>query len=106
MAFFNAREIIEEIARDYGKLVQEELDVKNIYLYGSYAKGTYTEDSDIDIAVVGDDFSGDPIKDTLMLMRIRRKIDYRIEPRPFKTCDFNSSNPFSKEIIETGIMIM
>jgi len=56
--------------------------------------------------VVGDDFTGDPIQDTLVLMKIRRKIDNRIEPRPFKTCYFNSSNPFTKEIIETGIMIM
>lgn len=106
MASFNTREIIEEIARDFGRLVQEELDVKNIYLYGSYAKGTYSQDSDIDIAVVGDDFTGDPIEDTLILMKIRRKIDNRIEPRPFRTCDFNSSNPFSEEIIESGILIM
>ena len=106
MASFNTRERIEEIAREYGALVKEELDVKGIYLYGSYARGTYTSDSDIDIAVVGDDFTGDPIEDTLLLMKIRRKIDNRIEPRPFKTCDFNSSNPFVKEIIETGIMII
>lgn len=106
MASINSREVIEEIARDFGKLVIEELDVKNIYLYGSYAKENYTEDSDIDIAIVGDDFTGDPIEDTLILMRIRRKIDNRIEPRPFRTCDFNSSNPFSKEIIDTGIRIM
>lgn len=36
---------------------REEMDVKHIYLYGSYAKGNYSSDSDIDIAVVGDDFS-------------------------------------------------
>ena len=53
MASFDTRERVKEIAREYGKLVKEELDVKNIYLYGSYAKGTYTSDSDIDIAVVG-----------------------------------------------------
>lgn len=106
MASFDTRERIEEIAREYGRLVKEELGVKNIYLYGSYAKGTYTSDSDIDIAVVGDNFTGDPIEDTLMLMKIRRKIDNRIEPRPFKSCDFNSSNPLAKEIIDTGIMIM
>lgn len=105
MASFGTREGIEEIAREYGKLVKEELDVKGIYLYGSYAKGTYTPNSDIDIAVVGDDFTGEPIDDTLMLMRIRRKIDYRIEPRPFKTKDFNQSNPFAKEIMDTGIVI-
>ncbi|CCQ97208.1 conserved hypothetical protein [[Clostridium] ultunense Esp] len=35
MASFNTREPIEEIARKYGKLVKKELDVKNIYLFGS-----------------------------------------------------------------------
>lgn len=106
MASFNTREKIEEIAREFGKLVQKELDVKNIYLYGSYVRGTYSEDSDIDVAVIGDDFTGDPIEDTMALMRIRRKIDNRIEPRPFRTSDFNVTNPLSKEIIETGIMII
>ncbi len=39
--------------------------------------------SDIDVAVVGDNFTGDPVEDILTHMRMRRKIDYRIEPRPF-----------------------
>jgi predicted nucleotidyltransferase len=106
MASFSSREVAEEIARSFGKLVQKELDVKNIYLYGSYAKGNFSKDSDIDIAVIGDDFIGDPIEDTMLLMRIRRKVDYRIEPRPFRTSDFNKSNPISKEIMETGVLIM
>src|SRR5690625_3341996 len=106
MASFDTRKVVEQIAKNFGKLVQRELDVKDIYLYGSYANGTYSEDSDIDIAVIGDDFTGDPIEDTMVLMRIRRKIDNRIEPRPFRTSDFNMSNPFIREIIENGIMIM
>ena len=106
MASFSSKEIAEEIARNFGRLVQKELDVKNVYLYGSYAKGNFSKDSDIDIAVIGDDFVGDLIEDTMLLMRIRRKVDYRIEPRPFKTSDFNKSNPISKEIMETGVLIM
>ena len=102
MASFNDRRRVEDIVKEYGKLLKEKIDIKHIYLYGSYAKGTNSPDSDIDIAVVGDDFSGDPIEDTLMLMKIRRKIDNRIEPRPFKTSDFNSSNPFVREIINSG----
>ena len=106
MASFDTKEKIEEIARNFSKLVQKELDVKSVYLYGSYAKGNFSEDSDIDIAVVGDNFIGDPIEDTMRLMKIRRKVDNRIEPRPFRTSDFNKSNPISKEIMETGIIIM
>ncbi len=106
MASFNNKRRVEEMIINYGKLVEKQVDVKHIYLYGSYAKGTYSPDSDIDIAVVGDDFSGDPIEDTLVLMKIRRKIDYRIEPRPFKTSDFNLSNPLAREIMNTGIKVV
>ncbi|MGI6588574.1 MAG: nucleotidyltransferase domain-containing protein [Peptococcia bacterium] len=106
MASHNDRNRVEEIVKEYGKLVQEKVDIKYIYLYGSYAKGTHSLDSDIDIAVIGDDFIGDPIEDTLMLMRIRRKVDNRIEPRSFKTSEFNLSNPLAREIISTGIKII
>ena len=106
MAYFNSRDIAEEIARKFARQVQEELAVTNVYLYGSYAKGNFSEGSDIDIAVVGDDFTGDPIEDTMILMRIRRKVDNRIEPRPFRTSDFNETDPLSKEIMETGVMII
>ncbi len=106
MASCDTREKAEEIARNFANLVKNNLDVKYVYLFGSYAKGNFSEDSDIDIAVVGDDFIGDPVEDTMMLMRIRRNIDIRIEPRAFRTADFKKSNPISKEIMETGIMIM
>ena len=46
-----------EIARRYKKLVAEKLPLKALYIYGSYSKGTYHENSDIDIAVVVDKLS-------------------------------------------------
>jgi len=97
---------IENIVKKYAELVKQELNVSSIYLYGSYAKGTYSEDSDIDIAVIGENFIGDPIEDTLKLMRIRRKVDNRIEPHSFKSSDFDICNPYVQEILRTGIKIM
>ena len=41
-----------KLAKNYKKAVAERLPLKAIYLYGSYSKGDYTEDSDIDIGVV------------------------------------------------------
>jgi predicted nucleotidyltransferase len=102
MAPNNDRERIEEIVKAFGEIIKEKIKVRHLYLYGSYAQGTYSPESDIDVAVVADNFSGDPIEDTLLLMKLRRKIDYRIEPRPFKTEDFNLSNPLAKEIINSG----
>lgn len=106
MASFVNNIKVEDIVKTYAELVMKEIKVSSIYLYGSYAKGTYSEDSDIDIAVIGDDFIGDPIEDTLQLMRIRRKVDNRIEPHPFKSSDFDLTNPYVQEILRTGIKIM
>lgn len=40
-----------KLAQRYKAAVAERLPLKALYLYGSYSKGGYTEDSDIDIAV-------------------------------------------------------
>jgi len=90
-------EEITAIAKKYADLVKEEMNVEAIYLFGSFVNGNHDQDSDIDIAIVTDDFSGDIIEDTLKLMRIRRKVDTRIEPHPLR-----KDNPFVKEIIAIG----
>jgi predicted nucleotidyltransferase len=72
-----------------------------IILFGSYAKGNFTEDSDIDIAVILKDYNN-LIDTQLDLMRLRRKIDSRIEPHPFREVDFNTDNPIVSEIIKYG----
>lgn len=106
MASFTNNDRIENIVKTYAELLMRELNVSSVYLYGSYAKGNYSEDSDIDVAVVGESFEGDPVEDTLKLMRIRRKVDNRIEPHPFKVSDFDLSNPYVQEILRTGIKII
>jgi len=106
MAYGIINSQIEHIVKKYADMVMKELEVSQMYLYGSYAKGTFSTDSDIDIAVVGENFIGDPVEDMLKLMRIRRKVDMRIEPHPFKSSDFQLSDPYIQEILETGIRIL
>jgi uncharacterized protein len=64
-------------------------------------RGNYNEDSDIDIAVVFKDYNSH-IEIQLELMRLRRNIDSRIEPHPFRESDFDMSNPMAYEIIKHG----
>jgi hypothetical protein len=45
---------------------------------------------------------GNLIDMQLELMRLRRKIDCRIEPHPFRESEFESSNPLESEIIKYG----
>ncbi|MEZ0537221.1 nucleotidyltransferase domain-containing protein [Caldicellulosiruptoraceae bacterium PP1] len=80
--------------------------VLDAYLFGSYVKGTFNEDSDIDIAIVSEQFTGDIIEDTFRLMRFRRDIDLRIEPHPFTPNDFVDDNPLVSEIKKYGIKII
>ena len=42
----------------------------------------------------------------VQLMKLRRDVDMRIEPHPFAKSDFDETNPFIKEIIETGERII
>ena len=89
------------IARQYASVVKTNYDCKKVFLFGSYAKGTNHEESDIDIAVILKDFEN-PMEIQLELMRLRRKIDSRIEPHPFREKDFNLSNPVVHEILQHG----
>jgi len=54
------------------------------YLFGSHAKGTSNQWSDIDLAIVSPDFSEDLYEERLVLMRLAAEIDDRIEPKPFR----------------------
>lgn len=89
------------IANKYAKAVKEKYDYERIILFGSFVSGSYHNESDIDIAVVLNDYKN-LLDIQLELMRIRRKIDSRIEPHPFRVRDFDASNPFAHEIMRTG----
>lgn len=91
-----------EIAKEYKDLVAEHLPLKALYLYGSYSKGNYTEDSDIDIAVVVERMSDDYFEDAPLLWKLKRKISNLIGP-VLLTEDTN--NPLYADILKTGILI-
>ncbi len=89
------------IAQKYAGAVKANFNYIKIILFGSYAKGNFNDDSDIDIAVILKDYSN--LMDMqLELMRLRRKIDSRIEPHPFRESEFELSNPLVSEIIKYG----
>ena len=41
-----------DIVKRYIAEISKKFDIQEVYLFGSYAKGTNDEDSDIDVAVV------------------------------------------------------
>jgi len=90
--------------KQYSNLLKQHIQFDKIYLFGSFAKETNREDSDIDVAIVLDKLEGDFFKIHPLLWRLRRQIDDRIEPilieRDFDDADFYS------EIQNHGIQIL
>ncbi len=93
-----------KIATKYADQIKMQYKNANVILFGSYIKGNYHEESDIDIAIILSDFDN-ILTIQLELMRLRRNIDSRIEPHPIRTSDFNNDNPLANEILKYGLVI-
>ena len=98
---------IDTTIAKYLELIKEKYsEIERVFLFGSYAKGKTTEDSDIDVALIFstlDDTKRFDIQ--VQLMMLAAQIDSRIEPHPISHNDFDSGNPFVAEIKKTGIEV-
>lgn len=105
MAERTINEDILKVIKKFAEETKKHYNVSSIILFGSYAKGTANEDSDIDIAIVSSDF--DDVYDCMaFLMGLTWDIDTRIEPHPITTEDYEKvSTPFVQEVINTGIKV-
>jgi len=68
------------IVREYSLLLKNYFPLEKVYLFGSYAKDSYSADSDIDVAIVVNHLEGDYFSIQPLLWKLRRQIDDRIEP--------------------------
>jgi len=95
-----------KIVSDYLSFLISEKNyrINKAYLFGSYSRGNYNEDSDIDVAIVMPGLK-DIIETQIQLMVLRRNFSIDIEPHPFDEADFNYSNPLAYEILNNGIEI-
>ena len=96
------REVINKVEA-YKHLLKEHIHFENMYLFGSYAKDTNREDSDIDVAIIVDHVDGDYFSVNPLLWKLRRQIDDRIEPILIEK-DFDDAD-FISEIQNNGIKI-
>ncbi len=74
---------------------------KKVILFGSYARNTPHEWSDIDLALVSDDFTGSRWDDRGKISPADIKF-VDIEPHIFNSTYFEEGDPFIEEIIKTG----
>jgi predicted nucleotidyltransferase len=97
---------LEKIIRIFLDEIQKSYRLDSAYLFGSHAKGTSNQWSDIDLAVVSPDFSDDLYEERLVLMRLAAEIDDRIEPKPFRPEMFTPNEPLVDEIQKHGLKLI
>lgn len=75
---------VEIIIQEFIKALKEKnIRVEKAILFGSYAKGKASKNSDIDVAVISPDFGRDYLEEAVMLKEISEYVNLDISPRPY-----------------------
>ncbi len=98
---------IKKIIIEYiNALKEDDINIEEVYLYGSYAKGKQKKWSDIDICIISGDFK-DAFSALQYLWSKRVKdTGITIEPIGFSKKDFRRKSPLTEEIKNKGIKIL
>ena len=101
---------VKTIVKKYIDLLREkDISFSHVYLYGSYATGKNTPESDIDIAVVVKELNeNEPRIDKQMtLWKLTPKVDMRIEPIVLEEKDFKEgyASIMANQVKKYGILI-
>ena len=98
---------ILEITNEYINKVRAQIPVEKAILFGSYSKGTYMADSDVDIAIFSSAFEEMTRIDglTFLLMQaLGYKLD--LQPQPFTMKEYEEKTGLVSEIIRTGVELL
>jgi predicted nucleotidyltransferase len=96
---------IEQAKQFIKDCVKSGMQLSSAYLYGSYAKNTAREDSDIDILLVSNQFSNNRLQDVNLYANVN--IHYpKIEVFPCSADKFNSNDDFVNEIMNNSIKLI
>lgn len=101
-----SKRIAIEKATELIKLLKENrIHISRAYLFGSAVndKSKHSEMSDIDLAIISDDFPGFRIDDNKKIIPFVVQVDPMIETHPYTEKDFNESMFAQQEIIAKGI---
>jgi len=84
------------------RLKENNFDFSDVWLFGSYARGSQHKNSDIDIAIVMNDDSSIPFETEVKIMTCRKGDEILIEPHIFSKNDFNQPFPLVEQIKKYG----
>jgi predicted nucleotidyltransferase len=96
---------VNEIIYGYIKILEQEIPIKEVFLFGSYASGAPKDYSDIDLAVVSSWFEGRPkIENMQYLSRISASYNSLVEAIPFTETEYRNidKRTLLSRIVRTG----
>ena len=99
-------QVINNVQSFLSKLRLAGIHISQAYLFGSYSKGLADRWSDIDVAVVSPQISGNRFEERVRLAGMAIGIDDRIEPLPFNPETFVDEDPLVREIIRNGVALI
>jgi len=89
---------LDSIVRGFIARIEEEIPVKEVILFGSYAEGRPNEYSDIDLAIVSRSFENKPaIENLKYLLRVAASYNPMIEALPFTESEY--ADPDSRGLL-------
>jgi uncharacterized protein len=96
-----------EVMNNYVNRLKQQIPVEKAILFGSYVKGNYSKDSDVDLAVFSPAFESMTRVDGLTFL-LMQALSYRIDiqPQPYTMKDYIEHIGLVDEIIKTGIEII
>jgi len=90
------------LVREYKRIIAPAFEGATVYLYGSYSKGTYNKDSDIDVAVVVPTIKGDWLESSAYLWKMVDKVSLLIEPVLIAE---DHPSPLYYDVLKTGVAV-
>lgn len=97
---------VKNILDQYIRVLEDNnIHICKAFLFGSYATQRTDKWSDIDIALVSDDFEGIRFRDKEKIRKTTLALSPLLSPLPFRTLDFTDDDPFVRHIRETGLSV-
>jgi predicted nucleotidyltransferase len=98
---------IVAIVKQFLDAVQQQgVCLQAAYLFGSCANETMQPDSDIDVALISDDFTGDIVHDAALIALPLWRSDPRIEHVRYRLQDLRDEDPLAWEIKTKGLRLL
>lgn len=98
------KSVVYDKIRRYVESITRFVDVDRVVLYGSWAKGNPTAQSDIDLAIFSAQFGKNRLREMQLLSELAWDIDASIEAVPYPASLLSNNDPakFVYQILQMG----